>query len=60
LQKVIIISKEENNVSNGKLGRKRPLWRPHHRWERTVNMHTKEEYLSHVDWIPLVLDRDQC
>jgi hypothetical protein len=51
---------EENNDSIGKLEEKRPLRILRRRWESTINMHFKEMGFEGVDWIQLVLDRDQC
>ena len=43
----------------GKLGGKRPLGIPKHRWEDNVKMNIKEVVVGGIDWIDLAEDKDR-
>jgi hypothetical protein len=43
----------------GKPEGKRPLGRPRRRWVDNIKMDLKETAWDSIDWIDLVLDRDQ-
>ena len=40
----------------GKPERKRPLWRPRHKWEDNIKMDLQEVRCGGIDWIDLTLD----
>jgi hypothetical protein len=42
-----------------KTERKRPLWRPRHRWEDNIKMDLQEVRSGGMDWIKLAQDRVQ-
>jgi hypothetical protein len=41
----------------GKSGRKRPLWRPRHRWEDNIRIDLPEVGCGCVDWVELAEDK---
>ena len=43
----------------GKTERKRPLWRPRHRWEDNIKMDLQEVIYGSMDWNDLAQDRDR-
>jgi hypothetical protein len=43
----------------GKLGGKRPLGRPWHKWEDNIRMDLRETGYEDVYWMDLAQDRDQ-
>jgi hypothetical protein len=43
----------------GKPERKRPLWRPMHRWEDSIKVDLQEVGCGGVDWIELAQERDR-
>ena len=48
-----------HRVSVGKPERKRPLWKPRHRWEDNIKMDLQEVGGGHGDWMELGQDRDR-
>jgi hypothetical protein len=48
-----------HRVLVGKLERKRPLWRPRHRWEDNIKMDLQEVGGGCGDWTELAQDRDR-
>jgi len=43
----------------GKLGGRRPLGRPRHRWVDNIRLDLQEEGCGYMDWIGLAQDRDR-
>ena len=52
-------SRNAYRVLVGRSERKRPLWRPRHRWEDNITMDLREVDCDTGNWIDLVQDRDQ-